>query len=1154
MYLFKPLLYSLIICVSLVGLPVNAETTDSVITPQWIEKLQRAITEAQTALEKESLALPTEEQALGDKIDSLQTVKQITPKMLEQAANQWQAANQKVEERRVELQTHLDKLTALKTEKDIALQQQAVELEQQYIDLLKKQYQLAIKRNVFAIKWHTQLQILPQLRLIKEREQAIADGKTALARRQKTLEKIEEELPNQIISLDAMTFDYLTKLFEEVILYKDTAEVDVNNLLLERQNAETLLDKLRQSINKQEVALEKWRQTPPVAPEQQPIHDKKVAEQEARLEVQKKKLKLDQQDIDLIGQRLEQAKEWLELGRTWIEKLQVIYPKRQKQAFEQKMQQEQQGYMHRAAELRLQLNRIPEENAAQRELLSIQIQEANEQAQQVERQSELDQKPLQIAQWEKTAQTLQESQEISRHQLNNLAIWIEELNVSLQELQASQDLLLAKKSVLVKQQQLVEKRARSFSDTSLEYNQQAQQILAKFQTTQQQELEQIHQLQEKGQQVLTLLETVYKEKRHLALSKPRQLPTNTAEWQSLLGEIATLPIFLLRQLQFTGQGLIQAFQQTQLQRWGIIGIIILIWLGLVIGSHIWFNRILNILSNSKIQRFVGHLLPALHLWRLNILSITVISIFLLLLWLTQPAPLSFTVTLTLLLTWLVCKLLINLSWLSLAAPEAKIQNHKLYRQLRRVILIIGSLTVITVLMHIENQAYADRLSLTIRDLGDSLFMILLSLTVLPLWQIRRLILTTLSENLTGDWRLINHLITLIVPAILIISILGLVGYINLGWTVVQQFSLFLAALIVWMIARRITYDLINWWKNSVKEDNRLYELWQEDIIPLVQKLLGIVLLALAVVFYFWITGGLVDAAVKDDIAQFLSFSLITLGNGNQITVGSVLLSVFIIWFVFWLGSWFRGVSHRWVYLKIKDVGLRNSLSVFTQYGVIIIGLLIALKAIGIDPTALAVFAGALGVGVGFGLQNIVNNFVSGILLLVGRHIRVGDLVTIGSFENLTVKEINWINTRFDQFGIKVVIPNSDILGSKIKNFTLPDDKNLVWFWPSIYIDPQIPPEKVEKILTEALTGIEGLVDIWVLMAGLKPSGVMEYWPCFTCTYPDRWGVQERVWHRIWTHLKQAGIEPAVPSQEIRMFDGTQGQTMHSGTPHVPPMA
>ncbi len=1180
----KPILYSLIVCLSLAGLPVNAqpETTKTVITitTQWLKQQQRLISKAQTALKKDRTALPTEEQALRDKIEGLQTLKKITPKMLEVAEKQREAISQKLEERRVQrqtVQTHLDKLTeqlsTLKTQleeltkvlpeeqtvaqnqdfaklkKQITSAQQGIELDQQHLEILKAQAELAIKRNVLAIEWQTQLQTVPQLRLIKEREQAITDGKTVLAHSQETLRKAEEDLPNQMASLDAVTFDHLTELFDKATLDKDSTEVEVNNLVLERQNAEALLEKLRQSLDKQETALEKLRKTPPVDPEQQPIHEKKVAEQEARFEAQKKKLDLDQQDLDLIGQRLEQAKQRLELATTWHEKLQAIYPERQKQASEQQMLRKQQRYMSQAADLRWQLNKIveSEENLARRELLSLQIQEANEQAQQVVRQFKQQQRQEQLAQWEKAAQALQESKEISDTQLENLRNWIEEFHQLSEDIQDTQSLLLKKMSVLEKQQRVVKKRGDSLSGKALKSNQKAQKVLAKFQTTLQQELDQLAKLQEKGTTVLTLLETVYKNKLSLALSKPRQLPTNAAEWQSLLKEVATLPQFFWQQLQLTGRGLLQAFQQTPLQRWGIISFITLIWLAFVIGLSAWFARRLKAPTNTQTRRVVANLLPAMQLWRMNTLSLVIMGILLLVLWFSSPTPLSLTVTLIFLLTWFVGKLLINLAWLGLNTPEAKTPNHKLYRQLRRGIVLIGILAIITALVHIEDEAYVVRLSIALRDLVDSTFMILLVLTVLPLWRVRQMILNAMSVR-QGYWFWVMNLITLLVPAlILVISMLGVVGYINLGWSIAEQLSFFLLVLVIWLVVRGILTHLMSLWKNSMAEDSRLYELWREDVIPLVHKVLGVTVLVLAVILFFWLTGGLFDVAVKDNLMQLLSFSFFTLADGSQITAGGVLLAVVIIWAVFWLGSWFRGVSYRWIYLKIKDLGLRNSLSVFTQYAVIIVGLLLALKVIGIDPTALAVFAGAIGVGVGFGLQNIVNNFVSGILLLIGRPFRVGDEVTIGSFKDIIVKEINWIDTRFDQFGHHVVIPNSTILGSKIKNHTFPDKEKLIWFWPSVYVDPKVPPTQVEKIITEALKSVEkNLVDIWVIMNGLQPSGVMEYWACYTCTYTNRWDVGEEVWHKLWEHLDRAGIEAAVPRQEIYMHDAKE-----IGIPHGP---
>ncbi len=101
-------------------------------------------------------------------------------------------------------------------------------------------------------------------------------------------------------------------------------------------------------------------------------------------------------------------------------------------------------------------------------------------------------------------------------------------------------------------------------------------------------------------------------------------------------------------------------------------------------------------------------------------------------------------------------------------------------------------------------------------------------------------------------------------------------------------------------------------------------------------------------------------------------------------------------FVFWFGAWSRRVAYTVIFGKLKDIGIRQSLSVFAQYVVIVIGVLLTLTAIGFDVTTLTVFAASLGVGIGFGLQNVVNNFISGLLLLVERPLRIGDIVTVGT--------------------------------------------------------------------------------------------------------------------------------------------------------------
>jgi hypothetical protein len=133
--------------------------------------------------------------------------------------------------------------------------------------------------------------------------------------------------------------------------------------------------------------------------------------------------------------------------------------------------------------------------------------------------------------------------------------------------------------------------------------------------------------------------------------------------------------------------------------------------------------------------------------------------------------------------------------------------------------------------------------------------------------------------------------------------------------------------------------------------------------------------------------------VRDQI----DMELLRIGEAPS-TTGAILVAVILAGTALWVGGWSQQVGYRLAYRRIRDRGLRQALATFTRYVVIVVGLLLALKIIGFDLTAITVFATSLGVGIGFGLQNIVNNFISGILLLAERPLRVGDYVTIGPHE------------------------------------------------------------------------------------------------------------------------------------------------------------
>ena len=203
-------------------------------------------------------------------------------------------------------------------------------------------------------------------------------------------------------------------------------------------------------------------------------------------------------------------------------------------------------------------------------------------------------------------------------------------------------------------------------------------------------------------------------------------------------------------------------------------------------------------------------------------------------------------------------------------------------------------------------------------------------------------------------------------------------------------------------------------------------------------------LMLLVQIYIWgfiFANLLVDWGIynlpTDAIQGFLSYGF-TIGD-KKITVGLVLAAVAILYGSFII-SWVvqavfvEGISSR----RYVKVGVRMSMARLIHYVLVLVGFMIALSTLGFDLKNVTILGGALGIGIGFGLQTVVSNFVCGLILLFERPLKVGDVIELGD-QRGKVKKLGLRATVVETFDrAEVVVPNTDLISNQVTNWTLAD--------------------------------------------------------------------------------------------------------------------
>jgi potassium efflux system protein len=221
----------------------------------------------------------------------------------------------------------------------------------------------------------------------------------------------------------------------------------------------------------------------------------------------------------------------------------------------------------------------------------------------------------------------------------------------------------------------------------------------------------------------------------------------------------------------------------------------------------------------------------------------------------------------------------------------------------------------------------------------------------------------------------------------------------------------------------------------------------------------------------WFVAALQMFSLRDPLWQEANTFLWTRHDGpgsfKDIQLGAVLAFPFVVWASFALSRFVQFVLEEDVYPKVDlPRGVSYAVSTMVHYAILVVGFFIALSAMNINLSSYAVLAGAFGVGLGFGLQNIMNNFISGLILLFERPIKVGDTVQIDAN---TVGRVERIGIRASVIllgnGSELIMPNGNLISNPVTNWTLSNCERLIEI--PVNIAPKSDAGRALNLLVEA---------------------------------------------------------------------------------------
>jgi len=309
------------------------------------------------------------------------------------------------------------------------------------------------------------------------------------------------------------------------------------------------------------------------------------------------------------------------------------------------------------------------------------------------------------------------------------------------------------------------------------------------------------------------------------------------------------------------------------------------------------------------------------------------------------------------------------------------------------------------------------------------------------------------------------------------------------------------------------------------------------VIALLTRLIGNNLIRMLVRVAGWVWVTLVILGLTDEARALLASIGFSLGE-SRITLWLVVQAIVILAALFALARFLAHASAANI-SRVEDISPSMQVLVVKFLQVLLYGmaLFIGLKTVGVDLTGLAVLSGAIGVGLGFGLQKVVSNLVSGIIILLDKSVKPGDVISLG-------ETFGWINSLGARYvsvvtrdGKEYLIPNEDLITGQVVNWSHSDDfVRLDIFFGTAYADD---PHKVRKVAIEAASSVPRVLADKAPVCHIVGFGdssvdyILRFW--ITDPTGGLTNIRGNVYLALWDAFRANGISIPFPQREVRML-------------------